>query len=326
MNKWISCTTILLLLTLLTGCTIVMSEPENPHRPDESNMINGSFQIGVRTDENGNQIIGIIGNQPVPEKTDPPQQPNTTEPVGCTDHSFGSWIITKPSNCFEEGSRVHSCLTCGHEETESIAPNEHNWLDADCNNPRRCSSCQTKEGSALGHTGGTATCDQKAVCTRCNDEYGSLKDHKLVDATCTSAEYCSVCNTTFGSELGHSYAGGECIRCGEKDPNKAEVGHFYMDFPLTLISGNGKITSATYETSGDTLYITINGQKTYSDGSLTIGWIVYGSGHVRLQDGDIVTPTYDKNETFSYTFAVDGVITSAHKKYSVWLGLPIIEY
>lgn len=35
-------------------------------------------------------------------------------------HSYGQWEIVKEATASEEGSRKHTCVTCGHEEAESI--------------------------------------------------------------------------------------------------------------------------------------------------------------------------------------------------------------
>ena len=347
-----------LLLSAITLTSCASSTPDFEPAPDNSMMAvwgDGSSQViiggdgGIMNGQIGGGEEDIIKPGPSGESGASDDSPPAD---GCTTHSFSDWFTLKNPTCGQEGERQRSCVNCGQKESQSIPMTDHSggtpscnaqavctycglpyggtlshtWTSATCVLPKHCSVCSATEGNPLGHSGGTATCEHKAVCTVCQNEYGQLKEHDYVPATCTEAKYCSECNETFGSALGHSYAGGECIRCGEKDSNKPTVGHFYsMSFPLTLIGGSGKITSATYETSGDTLYITITGEKTLSNGSLTIGWRVYGSGHDAVADGNATTPTYSKGESFTYTITVPNVITSAHRSYLVWLGLPIIE-
>ncbi len=338
------------LLSLLVSCN---DAPDYEPVPDNSMIAilgDGSSQIIIGGD--GSIINGQIGGGPTDNKHEPDNEdPNQSgDPGECTAHSFSDWYVTKSPTCTETGEQQRSCINCGEKETAALAEtghrggeascdvqaictscgqaygnlNDHVWADASCILPKHCTVCSASVGSALGHTGGSASCDQMAVCTRCGNEYGNTEGHQWVDATCTSAKYCSVCSAVSGSELGHSYADDVCIRCGETNPNKPTVGHFHlMTFPITLIGGNGKITGAVYEISGDTLYITVTGEKTFSSGSLTIGWRVYGSGYDPVADGNATTPTYSKGESFTYTITVPNVITSTHRSYLVWMGLPL---
>ena len=75
---------------------------------------------------------------------------------------------------------------------------KHEWVEADCVNPKTCAKCEKTEGEALGHT--------------------------WTEATCTAPKTCSVCAATEGEALGH--VGGywtantetmtaTCVNCSE---------------------------------------------------------------------------------------------------------------
>ena len=248
------------------------------------------------------------------------EAPDTTEDEpACTDHSFGSWTVTKQPSCSQTGSKTRSCQKCGHEETETIAKSEHGWMDATCTEPRRCSSCDATEGSALSHTGGTATCQHGKICDRCGTEYTSAGDHETVDATCTSGEYCNTCGKTFGSALGHSYSGDSCSRCGKSVP----VSDFIPSSWYPLSISGGKVTSCSYAIDGDTILVTVNGHRTLTTaGVCKLGWTVYGDGYKIIEEGNYTTGTLAGNESFSVTIAIPNIITSKYSSYKVSIGLP----
>lgn len=51
----------------------------------------------------------------------------------------------------------------------------HQWVDADCENPKTCSKCNETVGVKLGHTTSTGK------CTRCNKNFGSWEKGEFVD-------------------------------------------------------------------------------------------------------------------------------------------------
>ena len=75
----------------------------------------------------------------------------------------------------------------------------HEWVDADCVNPKTCAKCEKTEGEALGHS--------------------------WAEATCTAPKTCSVCAATEGEPLPHDVKwnfhreektmDGDCSACGE---------------------------------------------------------------------------------------------------------------
>lgn len=94
-------------------------------------------------------------------------------------HSFSQVTCTENSVC-----------SCG--EINEIALG-HNWIEATCVDPKKCSVCGKSEGSAIGHN--------------------------WIDATCIEAKKCSVCEEIEGTANGHNYSDGFCYVCGAEDPD-----------------------------------------------------------------------------------------------------------
>lgn len=131
-----------------------------------------------------------------------------------------------------------SCNVCG--ATREII---HDYASATCTAPKTCKVCGVTQGSALGHSY-TNACDK--YCNICNTQrsvpdhvYANACDtscnvcgvireitHDYVSATCMVPKICKVCGATQGEVLGHIYDDeqGECIRCGEKDPEYQQPG------------------------------------------------------------------------------------------------------
>lgn len=69
-------------------------------------------------------------------------------------HIWGAWTET-PATCTEEGSRSHTCTSCGHQETQTIPALGHSWGDWVLTTPpteaqngvetRVCSRCDATE-------------------------------------------------------------------------------------------------------------------------------------------------------------------------------------
>ncbi len=141
------------------------------------------------------------------------QPPTSTE---CTNHSFGSYTVTKPATCTAVGEQVRECTKCGATETKTVAILNHKlgeWTiakpatcGADGQKERSCSNCTYKETDTVSATG--------------NHSYGSWST--VSNATCSSQgekkRVCSVCGDTehdYISATGqHTYSGGKCSACG----------------------------------------------------------------------------------------------------------------
>ena len=127
---------------------------------------------------------------------------------------------------------------------------EHEWMDADCVNPRICAKCEEVEGTPLGHTWSAATCVDPKICENCAATEGEPKGHEWVEATCTEPNICSICGETDGEPLGHAWvdatelAPKTCSACGvtEGDPLpmvRHDLGMDYETFANTMNTALG---------------------------------------------------------------------------------------
>ena len=194
------------------------------------------------------------------------------------EHDFRYDSTLVKATCTEAGVRTDKCSKCGKTVQVTTPKNDHNWIAATCESPRRCTFCGQTDGSALGHKWEDATCTKPKTCSKCGATSGSALGHSFTDATCTSPgtcarcgakgseatghswvaatctkpKTCSKCGATSGSALGHSFTGatcttpGKCARCGatgEKAP------HSWVDATCT----SPKKCSVCGATSGSAL-------------------------------------------------------------------------
>lgn len=82
---------------------------------------------------------------------------------------------------------------------------KHEWVEANCNNPKTCSLCKAPEGAPLGHSWAAATCTAPKTCEVCNATDGEAKGHIWEDATCLIPAKCSVCHETKGEPKSHNW-------------------------------------------------------------------------------------------------------------------------
>jgi len=83
----------------------------------------------------------------------------------------------------------------------------HEWTNADCDAPRKCSLCGETEGQALGHTWQEPNCTMPKTCTTCGVTEGEAPGHSWTEATCQAPRTCSVCNATEGEAAEHDMSG-----------------------------------------------------------------------------------------------------------------------
>ena len=154
---------------------------------------------------------------------------------GCTNHTYGSAVITKQPTCTSEGTKTKTCTQCGATVTETIAKLSHSYTTTvvapTCTTNgytlHKCFVCGTsyKDSTtkATGHSYGNSvvtkqpTCTSEGTktktCTKCNatvTEKLPAKGHTAVidkgyPATCTTAgktdgSHCSVCNTVIKAQ------------------------------------------------------------------------------------------------------------------------------
>lgn len=150
---------------------------------------------------------------------------------------------------------------------------EHQWTDATCTAPKRCSLCEETEGESLGHNWTNATCETPETCSRCKETRGNVPGHDWLDATCTEPKTCRVCKTTDGDSLGHTkgdwvvaqdatvYQAGireqQCTTCGDVIQSEEffpDPVFYAKDFGMTateFVSTFNKLTDGDYEIKPD---------------------------------------------------------------------------
>ncbi len=110
---------------------------------------------------------------------------------------------------------------------------QHTWIEATCEEPKRCQECDETEGEPLGHDWVEATCEKPKTCSLCGLTEGEPGNHIWMDATYAAPKTCSVCGLTEGEPLPEPY----CEKNGivfEKLEN--------MDLPFAMaFVENGKV-------------------------------------------------------------------------------------
>lgn len=83
-------------------------------------------------------------------------------------------------------------------KNEPIQCTHEKWIDADCEQAKRCALCGKTEGKPLGHNWLAATCTESKRCQRCGKTEGEPLGHTYKPATMTEPKTCIVCGATSG--------------------------------------------------------------------------------------------------------------------------------
>ena len=106
---------------------------------------------------------------------------------------------------------------------------EHEWVSANCSDPKTCKLCDATEGAPLGHTWKAATCNAAKTCEICGKTEGDALGHNWVDASCEDPKTCSNCKAEEGEALGHSWvdatteAPKTCTTCKKTEGDPIDV-------------------------------------------------------------------------------------------------------
>ncbi len=92
----------------------------------------------------------------------------------------------------------------------------HTYVEATCENAKKCTLCGETFGNALGHSYSNATCTEAKKCSRCGATSDSALEHDWVNATCQTPKKCTRCGVTEGSKAQHNMNNqGMCSSCGK---------------------------------------------------------------------------------------------------------------
>lgn len=104
---------------------------------------------------------------------------------------------TSPINA-SHSTNNHSSLDTESQSTNPV--HTHLFIAANCSTPATC-SCGETYGEPLEHNWQNATCDKPSKCTFCNETKGEPIGHKWIAATYYSPKTCSICGTTVGEPI-----------------------------------------------------------------------------------------------------------------------------
>ena len=82
---------------------------------------------------------------------------------------------------------------------------EHEWKDANCEDPKTCRLCGETQGDPLDHIWSEISCAAPVTCHDCGKTRGEALPHTWVEASCTEPKSCQECGATEGEALGHSF-------------------------------------------------------------------------------------------------------------------------
>ena len=151
----------------------------------ENKYVGGWMNPAGATATNSNGVITITFASPVDSVT------FTNLSAQSRAYSFTVYVEGQSTACTHANTKVEGaqeatcsanghtgqtvCTACGEVISygESIPMKAHTWVDANCTTPKKCSVCNTTEGSALGHAWVDATETTPKTCTRCGITEGS---------------------------------------------------------------------------------------------------------------------------------------------------------
>jgi hypothetical protein len=133
---------------------------------------------------------------------------------GVANHNYGNWTTTKEATEDAEGSKYHTCNTCGYKETVKIPVLSHThsfggWKNNDTSHWKECRCGEKSVFSS--HTYGAWTTTKEATCTATG-----TKKH-----TCTACGYSETATIpviahTYGDWKSNATSHWKECKCGDK--------------------------------------------------------------------------------------------------------------
>lgn len=78
---------------------------------------------------------------------------------------------------------------------------KHEWMAANCTDPKTCELCGLTEGEAKGHNWEEATCIIPKKCSLCHATEGEALSHNWAEATTEAPKTCTNCQATEGTAI-----------------------------------------------------------------------------------------------------------------------------
>ena len=116
---------------------------------------------------------------------------------------------------------------------------EHQWVDANCRDPKTCSLCGLEEGKKLGHKWQDATCEEPQICTVCNKVKGEPLGHNYESIVLEPTMFEEGYTTHTCLNCGHSYVDGHTEALGYELTEGTMV--FKPDGVAYLYGSGGKV-------------------------------------------------------------------------------------
>ena len=91
---------------------------------------------------------------------------------------------------------------------------QHEWVEANCKDPKTCSLCGLEEGKKLGHKWQDATCEEPQICTVCNKIKGEPLGHNYESVVLEPTMFEEGYTTHTCLNCGHSYVDGHTEALG----------------------------------------------------------------------------------------------------------------
>ena len=209
---------------------------------------------------------------------------------------------------------------------------EHEWEEANCEDPKTCALCGETEGEALGHDWADATCDAPKTCEVCGETEGDPAGHSWVDASCAAPKTCEACGVTEGEALEHVWldatteAPKTCEACGETEGERIITDERFTTADTLFLHGTWE---ATVSAGGEML-----GVEDFT-GSIEIleTYIFYNNGEYEeipnFADVDAAKAAFQSyfEELFYTQFSASGMDTAAADETMVAAyGVTVPEY
>lgn len=95
-------------------------------------------------------------------------------------------------------------------------------------------------GKSHTHEWEDATCTEPQKCSKCDETKGEPKGHQFEYVSCTKPKTCSICGETKGKAVGHSVELGKCSKC-----NEMQGYDIVLEICNVINKGNDKVTDGT---------------------------------------------------------------------------------